>query len=289
MSEGLGEFEEHVSYRPGQQIGTMRTLIKHQQAGALFYTEDNPTPYKLDYQTLGFVTNLIKAGKIRLAERVTVKKRVPEPVAQPAAGAPKDDVSRTPNGLKKYIKEHAEVHIAMLMDHAVIGFDADTVYFGVHPKDKFTFDLLQTTKYFDMLIRCCDEYFGAVRNVLVLYSDDAPDPEQAAAEPESRPIPTCETCPARVESCTAPGVFQCRLHPAPSSPLRDKHFCFQHPALAGLMRPHGRGLGGEEYDSRIYFSSGKGVPIVTAPPTVIPPDRPFTPPFEVTCKENGTC
>jgi hypothetical protein len=311
MSEGLGAFEEHVSYRPGQQIGTMRTLMKWHAKGAKFYIGADTQPRLLDWCTLGDIASCLGAGEIRLAERVTVKTRVPEPVAQVSSAIilPKDVVLEE---LKRFMigrisDESFPNKPTDARDYGLLGFlpaarlgwheEKGVLNLTVSYRNREGYDALASNYAVKRMSDLVSEYCGMLIPVIPVHEDakligltaaSAPKPEPVA-EPESRPIPTCETCPARVESCTAPGVFQCRLHPAPSSPLRDKHFCFQHPALAGLMQPVANPAPDECDEPERFLFSGKGRPVVTAPPIVIQPDSPFHPPFEVTCKENGTC
>jgi hypothetical protein len=256
MSEGLGAFEEHVSYRPGQQIGTMRTLMKWHAKGAKFYIGADTQPRLLDWCTLGDIASCLGAGEIRLAERVTVKKRVPEPVAQVSSAIilPKDVVlAELKDFMLKSLGDscnYLDSPILGFLSAARLGWTEEKGK-GMQPtltvsyRDRAGYNVLADNYAIKRMCDLVSDYCGILVPVRAVHEDakltgltaaSAPKPEPVA-EPESRPIPTCETCPARVESCTAPGVFQCRLHPAPSSPLRDKHFCFQHPALAGLMRP----------------------------------------------------
>jgi hypothetical protein len=308
MSEGLGAFEEHVSYRPGQQIGTMRTLMKWHAKGAKFYIGADTQPRLLDWCTLGDIASCLGAGEIRLAERVTVKKRVPEPVAQVSSAIilPKDVVlAELKDFMLKSLGDscnYLDSPILGFLSAARLGWTEEKGK-GMQPtltvsyRDRAGYNVLADNYAIKRMSDLVADYCGILVPVRAVHEDakltgltaaSAPKPEPVA-EPESRPIPTCETCPARVESCTAPGVFQCRLHPAPSSPLRDKHFCFQHPALAGLMQPVANPAPDECDEPERFLFSGKGRPVVTAPPIVIQPDSPFHPPFEVTCKENGTC
>lgn len=294
MSEGLGAFEEHVSWRPGPQVGTMRTLMKWHAKGAKFYVGSGTEPESLDEYTMYQIKANLEEGKIRLAERVTVKKRVPEPVAQVSSAIilPKD-VNLW--NLKEFIgkrlcesKNPLDYPLIEFFSVARLGWTEEKGN-GLQPtltvsyRDREGYDALASNYAIKRMADLVADYCGMLIPVIPVHEDakltgltatSAPKPEPVA-EPKSRPIPTCETCPARVESCTAPGVFLCRLHPAPSSPLRDKHFCFQHPALAGLMQPKDDGWNAAGETDRLLFG-GPGRHITTAPPTVI-------------TKENGTC
>lgn len=258
MSEGLGEFEETTTYRPGQQIGTMRTLIKWNLKGAKFYVGNDRDPQPINDYELGQLTELLNSGALRLAERVTVKKRVKEPVAQVSSAIilPKDvNLWNLKEFMGKRLcesKNPLDYPLIEFFSVARLGWTEEKGN-GLQPtltvsyRDRTGYEVLADAYAIKRMSDLVAEYCGMLIPVRAVHEDAKLTGQPAAAapkpapEPEYRQTPTCETCPARVENCHTPGVWQCRLHPTPSSPLRAKHFCFQHPALAGLMRPTSEG------------------------------------------------